>query len=138
MNLFPRRIQRRRAAGWRLPEGVICVSRGTRFGNPFMAGGPNLGYGQILGKLPRPTIYPAPTMWTVPDVIALYRAWLIGAPLPWPHRFIPDGLHGVEINAVLGPPPAAEEIAGLRGHDLACWCPPGPCHADVLIELANR
>lgn len=27
----------------------------------------------------------------------------------------------------------------LRGKDLACWCPPDhPCHADVLLELANR
>ncbi len=26
----------------------------------------------------------------------------------------------------------------LRGRDLACWCKPGePCHADVLLELAN-
>ncbi len=25
----------------------------------------------------------------------------------------------------------------LRGMNLACWCPPGPCHADVLIEIAN-
>ena len=26
----------------------------------------------------------------------------------------------------------------LRGHDLACWCPPDqPCHADVLLEIAN-
>jgi len=33
----------------------------------------------------------------------------------------------------------------LRGHDLVCWCPlvdkdgqPVPCHADVLLELANQ
>lgn len=27
----------------------------------------------------------------------------------------------------------------LRGRNLACWCKPGdPCHADVLLELANR
>jgi hypothetical protein len=27
----------------------------------------------------------------------------------------------------------------LRGRDLACWCPlSAPCHADVLLELANR
>lgn len=33
----------------------------------------------------------------------------------------------------------------LRGKDLACWCPletengkPHPCHADVLLELANK
>lgn len=26
----------------------------------------------------------------------------------------------------------------LRGKNLACWCRPGePCHADVLLELAN-
>jgi hypothetical protein len=26
----------------------------------------------------------------------------------------------------------------LRGHDLACWCKlDEPCHADVLLELAN-
>ncbi|MCL2394822.1 MAG: DUF4326 domain-containing protein [Acidimicrobiaceae bacterium] len=27
----------------------------------------------------------------------------------------------------------------LAGADLACWCPlDGPCHADVLLEVANR
>ena len=27
----------------------------------------------------------------------------------------------------------------LAGHDLVCWCPEEePCHADVLLELANR
>lgn len=33
----------------------------------------------------------------------------------------------------------------LRGHDLMCWCPlfdkdgnRVPCHADVLLELANQ
>lgn len=29
--------------------------------------------------------------------------------------------------------------AALAGHDLACWCPlDQPCHADVLLEVANR
>ena len=28
--------------------------------------------------------------------------------------------------------------AELRGKDLACWCPlDEPCHADVLLEIAN-
>jgi hypothetical protein len=27
----------------------------------------------------------------------------------------------------------------LRGCDLACYCPPDePCHADVLLDIANR
>lgn len=25
----------------------------------------------------------------------------------------------------------------LRGKRLACWCAPLPCHADVLLEIAN-
>jgi hypothetical protein len=30
-------------------------------------------------------------------------------------------------------------IADLRGRNLACFCKHGtPCHADVLLELANR
>lgn len=38
-----------------------------------------------------------------------------------------------------GDPPSRADIrAELKGHNLACWCRPGtPCHADVLIELAN-
>lgn len=31
-----------------------------------------------------------------------------------------------------------EALSELRGHDLACWCPlDQPCHADVLLEVAN-
>jgi hypothetical protein len=30
------------------------------------------------------------------------------------------------------------DVSPLRGRDLACWCPlDEPCHADVLLELAN-
>ncbi len=30
-------------------------------------------------------------------------------------------------------------LAALRGKNLACWCPlDKPCHADVLLDLANR
>ena len=30
------------------------------------------------------------------------------------------------------------DLAELRGKNLACWCRPGePCHADVLLRLAN-
>jgi hypothetical protein len=31
-----------------------------------------------------------------------------------------------------------DALPNLRGKNLACWCKPGdPCHADVLLELAN-
>ena len=26
----------------------------------------------------------------------------------------------------------------LRGFDLICWCAPEACHAEVLLELANK
>ena len=33
----------------------------------------------------------------------------------------------------------ASRIEELRGHNLACYCAPGEqCHADVLLEFANR
>lgn len=32
-----------------------------------------------------------------------------------------------------------KELKALRGKDLCCWCSPSaPCHADVLIDFANR
>lgn len=30
------------------------------------------------------------------------------------------------------------DISELRGKDLVCWCSPKPCHADVLLEIANE
>jgi len=33
---------------------------------------------------------------------------------------------------------AERMLAELSGKNLACWCKPGaPCHADVLLDLAN-
>ncbi len=35
-------------------------------------------------------------------------------------------------------PPDAARLATLRGHNLACYCSlDGPCHADLLLALAN-
>jgi hypothetical protein len=52
----PSRIQRRRAAGWRMPEGTVYVGRPTRWGNPFPAG--------YFGR---------------EQAVTLYREWLAGA-----------------------------------------------------------
>jgi hypothetical protein len=49
-------------------------------------------------------------------------------PLPWPKGKIPGQMTTIE-----------EARAELRGKDLVCWCPlAAPCHADVLLEWANR
>lgn len=54
-----------------------------------------------------------------PAVVTLFRKWIKG-----------DDPQAVTLRA---------EIEELRGKDLLCFCPvPGPCHGDVLMELANR
>jgi hypothetical protein len=32
---MPKRIQRKRIKGWRMPENAVYVGRPTRWGNPF-------------------------------------------------------------------------------------------------------
>jgi hypothetical protein len=39
---------------------------------------------------------------------------------------------------LLRDPELMAALPELRGEDLVCWCAPDQCHADVLLELANR
>jgi hypothetical protein len=41
---------------------------------------------------------------------------------------------------VVGPPPTIDAVrASLRGKNLACFCKSDePCHADVLLKIANE
>ncbi len=62
-----------------------------------------------------------------------------------PHIIVIDAFHAVELfKDALYPCPRNRKIIRsakqeLRGKNLACWCAPGaPCHADVLLEIANR
>jgi hypothetical protein len=106
----PQRIQRKRAKGWRMPEGAIYVGRPGRWGNPFRVGSTSeriAPHGiRVLG--------PHSPM-TAQDAVESCRNWILAD---------------------------ARLIASIRlelaGRDLACWCPlDQPCHADVLLELAN-
>ena len=67
----------------------------------------------------------------------LYRP---GGPV-WRHKGfgkVKDAAEAVELFRRLQAPHLLD-VAQLRGKNLACWCKPGePCHADVLLELANR
>jgi len=95
----PRRIQRRRDKGWRMPANTAYVGRPTIFGNPFNHSG---------------------------DVIADYKAWL--------------GSYGESLFPSLAMKRhwLLKALPRLRGKDLCCWCPlDKPCHADVLLALAN-
>ena len=39
---------------------------------------------------------------------------------------------------LLSNPELMDKLSELRGKTLGCWCKPGPCHGDVLLELANE
>lgn len=108
-----KRVQRKRTRGWRKPAGAVIVSRPSRWGNPFVVGGRT--HVLRLGVWHPVSIPDAET------AVDLYRQWITG-----------------DLRTDVAPP-RAREIAQLRGRALICYCPPGqPCHADVLIELANR
>ena len=59
-----------------------------------------------------------------PEVV-MDRNWVVNRYDSWIHY---------DLNAKPIYDAAIEE---LRGKDLVCWCAPKPCHADVLLELAN-
>jgi hypothetical protein len=90
---MPERIQRKRTAGWRMPEGATYVGRPGRWGNPLRV-----------------------EQHGAAEAVRLFEQHLLGQPLL-----------------------LQSATAELRGRDLVCWCPlHQPCHADVLLRLANR
>lgn len=97
---MPKRIQRKRTRGWKMPAGAVYVGRPTCWGNSFKVDKdctPEQAVEQY-GRMARASEY--------------LRAFA---------------------------------YQQLRGKDLVCWCPlvdkdgkPVPCHADVLLEIANK
>jgi hypothetical protein len=117
----PQRIQLRRTKGWRKPEGAIVVSRPSRWGNPYVVHHhTDACYDEgSAAELACPGTEGRETRSAAVKAFEhIFR---------FPLSYDPDY-------------PDVEEIRGeLAGHDLACWCPlDQPCHADVLLELANR
>lgn len=119
----PKRIRRKRTKGWRMPEGAVYVGRPTIWGNPFAIDG-----------------------ISVEDSIALYRNLAVGCWAPtlgnnrgWSDEFFAKVYSSQHAWGVrLGDHPLHLVGPLLGGKDLACWCPlEQPCHADVLLELAN-
>lgn len=94
---IPCRHQRSRKKGSRLPEGVVCVTRPGKWGNPF-------------------------------GDADTFRTHL---------KLALDGSSCQISDNLLEN--IAKHINELCGKDLACWCAlDKPCHADVLLEFANK
>lgn len=109
----PRRVQLRRTRGYRKPPNAVVVARPSRWGNEFAVGEEvtlDMG-GYVHAFIVRDRGH----------AVNLYEMWQVDGAL------------------------RAAARAELAGRDLACWCPlsdanggPVPCHADVLLRLANE
>lgn len=90
---MPKRIQRKRSKGWRMPENTVYVGRPTKWGNSY----------KIESEEERA-----------------------------------EAVESFEIEIKMMITRRGLDLSPLRGKDLACWCPlDKPCHADVLLRLAN-
>jgi hypothetical protein len=113
-----KRYQRSRKAGAKLPPGVVCVTRPSRFSNPFRpyatvdVGASELGIA-VAGVI-------RVECGDVENCLAWFRIHM-------------RALRELYERA------GVDFFEPIRGRDLACWCPlDAPCHADILLDLANR
>lgn len=91
-----------------MPPNTVYVGRPTKWGNPFRVGRDG----------------------TVAECVHLYRALAQGLICISAHTTV-----AAQERAHAAMAAAACE---LRGKNLACFCPlTRPCHADVLLEIAN-
>lgn len=121
----PKRIQLSRKKGWRKPENTVVVARPSKWGNPFKITHEECdvmndsGMCWVLRHEDRPsvTIHARTQAEARTEAVNEYAT------------FLRVGLLAYEV---------PEARAELAGKNIACWCPlDQPCHADVLLELAN-
>ncbi len=138
---MPERIQLSRRKGWRKPENTVVVSRPSKWGNPFTIG----SFKQVRGARQE---FSVSVMGGIRSYIQSqhharqiatdeFRKWLA---LPRPLNVYNHHWQMIDRHAFI-----VENLGELRGKNLACWCPlvdadgnPVPCHADVLLEIANQ
>jgi hypothetical protein len=136
----PKRIQLRRSKGWRMPPNTVKVDRTTRWGNPWKIG--NRMYDE--GCAAEPGDIPHwRTCRTAADCVKAFRNSVNWSPPTFENPdVIPTGDGGI-LEMWGGYDDNIHNNRSsirrfLRGKNLACWCQIGqPCHADVLLEIAN-
>lgn len=110
--MTPKRVQMTRQRPWRAgnPDAVI-VARPSKWGNPWRVVPTDHGYGVLNPRGSMTAHYDLPRVEAIRMAVTLFREF--------------KGY-------------ALDDLKTLAGRDLACWCPlDQPCHADVLLELAN-
>ena len=114
----PRRVQRKRTKGWRMPENTVSVCRPSKWGNPYKVGVPVQNQASLMSCIMSGAVGP--------------REWQENAELDTEQAVTLYEYHLTQGGRYL-------PLAELRGKNLACFCPLGkPCHADVLLRWANE
>lgn len=150
----PRRLQQRRTPGWRKLPGAVSVARPSLWGNPFryrtahgLARVPATDgsawewENRISGPGIRHDVHWPDGHVTEHTVRYMTRAETVETY----RRALTDPQKGLRLyerrHGVITVDDVRRELAG---RDLMCWCPlvddegrPVPCHADVLLEVAN-
>ena len=112
---LPIRIQLSRVRGWRMPPNTVKVDRTTKWGNPCIVG--------VHGTREECVHWFA---------LAMSGMIVLG------HKQNADGSWLAD-QLMAYAKMARRNRSYLRGKNLACWCPlSAKCHADVLLEIANR
>ncbi len=123
MNVKPIRIRLSRRKGFdlqatsRAANGLeaVSVARPGRWGNPF-----RIGHGVTMRYADGDALQLCASIKSDAEAVAWFR-----------------GL--CESQIARKPAWYGRHFATLRGKNLACWCRLDmPCHADVLLEIANR
>lgn len=117
--MTPARVQRRREKGWKKPKDAVYVGRPTKWGNPFA-----------------PKIIPGWATASREYAVEDFTRWLAAPDVLW--RNTSGGFPDRE-SSIAAATRIREDIHELRGKDLMCYCHTSqPCHADVLLDLANQ
>lgn len=129
-----KRIQRKRTRGWEAPldehgRRPVYVGRGSRWGNPIRLD-------DVAAQYPSLDPVQVATL-----VVRDFESLSHHGRLYLPNWRYADGTRGP---LDLTYPPVEEIRSELAGRDLMCWCRtedddgnPVPCHATILLEIAN-
>ena len=118
----PIRVQRKRVKGWKMPENTLSVTRPGKWGNPFRV--------EEMYRQDGIMLYGVKTsvMECVETLIRNCR----------PAYELKSDAVQASINCfeiyITG-----KDLSVLKGKNLACFCLlENACHADILLELANK
>lgn len=148
---MPKRIQMSRQRPWRAdnPEAVI-VARPSKWGNPFRVGEAQVRMPAVAGhdwehegRLHKRSGEQHVFMKWSPEEGDVFTWHQVEDATPDQcvemYREYVTGISGHRLSD-FGRDDRTDAIrAELAGRDLACWCAlDQPCHADVLLEIANH